>query len=169
MCQTLCLGNAVFAVTPTMVANPGVGRKKRATDDVQTDERYVFEPGVPTNRTYSWPTPALGITEEQATQTCRDAITNTPAFDMCSKMFGDLLFVQVTGCVEDIKVRLSRMSVTFATSVLPCMDIQTTSTTSARPLFYVLADHRKRERLSCTPCNPHGRVVSEQNPCNGEN
>ena len=46
------------------------------------------------------------ITDEEATELCREAVRSSPAFDQCYQIFGESVFNSTISCIDDIKVRL---------------------------------------------------------------
>lgn len=82
------------------VVGGGTGRRrKRSTDNGP----YEFNPEQPVRRDFTWPTPS-GISEDDATQVCSNAIINVPAYQKCYELFGEAIKDPVKSCVEDIKV-----------------------------------------------------------------
>lgn len=81
--------------------NAARSRRKRSNGN----GRYLFDPDETVHAELTWPTNS-GTTESEANQICRDAIMNSPAFQKCYDLFGDLIFHPVKSCVEDIKVSI---------------------------------------------------------------
>ncbi|XP_077999980.1 von Willebrand factor D and EGF domain-containing protein-like [Glandiceps talaboti] len=84
-----------------------VRRRKRSSSDEDVSW-YPYTPDptfVPAN--VSWPTPS-GITEQEARDLCKSAVTNSSIAEACREVPSVDIFNGVEGCVEDIKLSDSK-------------------------------------------------------------
>ena len=101
------LGHSRWIQNPQQVCHNG--RKKRSATGYH-DYRMKRSPttfNTPdlTSDGFSQPT-LSNITDEEATELCRNAIRTSPAFNKCYQMFGDFIFNSTLSCIDDIKVSL---------------------------------------------------------------
>lgn len=100
-CCFKILGGATNEVPP----DDGTEDEEDVIDAVMRNaRRHASYRKTRTTRNLSWPTPN-NVTEEVATQKCREAIINSPAYQRCHELFGEAIFDPVVACVADIKVR----------------------------------------------------------------
>jgi hypothetical protein len=91
--------------------------RKRRDTSTDVDDSLVLEAGdlpsiatnesAPTaplhNETLSWPTPG-GITENEATDACKNPIMQSPVYSQCINFTKSTLDSLVKSCVEDVQV-----------------------------------------------------------------
>ncbi|XP_078656297.1 von Willebrand factor D and EGF domain-containing protein-like [Branchiostoma floridae x Branchiostoma belcheri] len=73
-------------------------------DDVEVTE-YVFDYGEDSEPEVNdqWPTPSLGITEQQARDFCQQSIWNLTIAEACQDVYGVDLLAGVDSCIEDVQ------------------------------------------------------------------
>ena len=78
-------------------------RKKRSVS--QYHDHIIKRRSAPVTVVNAYTPPSSNITEEEARELCRNAVTESPAFNTCYQLFGESIFNSTASCIDDLQVR----------------------------------------------------------------